>query len=260
MRSNNLFLKTLFLFIFAINSSAFSQNYSVVLSELNGKYGVKNNKGEIILPEKYASISLLSDSNFLVYEENPGWPMIINEKSEVLVSKTNYIGKVLDAYDNHFICQYYKDGKLADLVLFKAPDIVLHTFPLRYIQAEFVKDNCFTYVRAQTETPGERLSIDIDGKALTGPENTNFDYIKGLFKQCNGYAVVLKNKGYEGILSGVYDLNNRKMIIPCNFYDIEFDEKSSLIKAYDKVKTLTYNLYNINGQLVKSWDQINKID
>ena len=244
--------------ILAYNLSAFSQNYTVFRSDSNGKYGVKNDKGEAVIPERYASILLLSDGNFVVYEENPGWPMIINQKSEVLVSKTNYIGKVLEGYNNHFICQYYKDGKMADLVLFKAPDIVLYTFPLKYIHAEFVKDNCYTYVSAQTETPGEKLSIAIDGKALTGPENIDFDYIKTFFKPCNGYGVVLKNKGNEGILSGVYDIDNRKMIIPCNFSDIEFDEKNSLIKAYHKVQTMTYNLYNMNGELVKTWDQIKK--
>lgn len=247
----------LFLLMFIFNFSAYSQN-STVVSGTNGKYGVKNNKGEIIIPEKYASILILADDNFLVYEEDPGWPMIINRKGEVLVSKTNYIGKVLDAFDNHFICQHYKDGQLADLVLLKAPDIVLYNFPLKYIHADFVKDSCYTYVSAQTSTPGEKLSVDMNGKRLTGPENINFDYIKGLFKPCNGYAVVLKDKGYEGTLSGVYDLNNKKMIIPCNFSDVEFDNKTGLIKAFDKVKTLTYDLYDIKGQLVKTWEQIKK--
>ncbi|MCC6384396.1 MAG: hypothetical protein LC117_05785 [Bacteroidia bacterium] len=258
MNMSGKLFKIFFLLLFIFNYSAYSQTYSVLVSELNGKYGVKNNKGEMILPEKYASIVLLSDNSFLVYEDNPGWPMIINQKGDILVSKTNHIGKVLDTFNNHFICQYYKDGKMADLVLFKAPDMVLYNFPIKYIHAEFVKDSCYTYVSAQTLTPGEKLAIDMNGLILTGPDDINFNYIKELFKPCNGYAVVLKNKGYEGILSGVYDLNNKKMIIPCNFSDVAFDKETGLIKAYDKVKTLTYNLYDTGGQLVKTWEQIKK--
>ena len=258
MNTSGKLFKIFFLLLFVFNYSAYSQTYSVSVSELNGKYGVKNSKGEIIISEKYASIVLLSDNSFLVYEENPGWPMIINQKGDILVSKTNQIGKVLDTFNNHFICQYYKDGKMADLVLFKAPDRVLYNFPVKYIHAEFVKDSCYTYVSAQTLTPGEKLAVDMNGVALTGSENINFDYIKELFKPCNGYALVLKNKGYDGILSGVYDLNNKKMIIPCNFSDVEFDKETGLIKAFDKVKTSTYNLYDTKGQLVKTWEQIKK--
>lgn len=247
------------LFFSVLSFSGYSQNNSFYVSELNGKYGVKNDKGETIVPEKYASVLILSDGSFLVYEENPGWPMIINRKGETLVSKTNYIGKVLDAFESHYICQYYKEGKMADIVLIKAPDVILYNFPLKYIHAEFVKDSCYTYVDAQTLTQGEKLLLDINGKLLTGADNVqNFDYIKKLFRNCNGYAVVLKNKGYDGILSGVYDLYKKKMIIPCNFSDIEFDEKTGLIKAYDKVKTLTYNLYDMSGQLVRSWEEIKK--
>lgn len=251
-------IKIFFLLISIFNFSAYSQTATVFVSEINGKYGVKNNKGETVIPEKYASILLLADNSFLVYEEDPGWPMIINQKGETLVSKTNYIGKVLDAFDNHFICQYYKDGQLADLVLFKAPDSVLYNFPLKYIHAEFVKDSCYTFINAQTSTPGEKLCVDMNGKKLTGTENMNFDYIKELFKPCNGYAVVMKNKGYEGTLSGVFDLNNKKMIIPCNFSDVKFENKTGLIKAFDKVKTLTYDLYDISGKLVATWEQIKK--
>lgn len=240
------------------NSCVFAQELSVVRSETNGKYGVKNEKGEIIIAQKYASVIILSGNSFVVYEEDPGWPMIINQKGEVLVSKTNYIGKVLEAYNNHFICQYYKDGRMADLVLFKAPDMVLYTFPIKYIKAEFVKDDCYSYVMAQTENPGERLSVDLKGKALTGTQNLNFDFIKGMFKPCNGYAVVAKDKGYDGVSFGVYDLTNNKQIIPCDFYDVAFDEKTTQIKAYNKVQTSTYNLYNMQGQLVKTWDQLKK--
>lgn len=250
--------KASILFAFVLNSPAYAQHATVFMSDATGKYGVRNDKGETIIPAKYASILLLSDGSLLVHEEDPGWPMIMNEQGEVLVSKTNYIGKVLDAFDGHFICQYYRDGQLADLVLFKAPDLVLFNFPSTYVHAEFVKDSCYTYVSAQTATPGERLLVDLGGKALTGPGNALFDHIKNLFKPCNGYAVVLKDNGYEGILSGVYDLNNQKMIIPCGFSDIEFDEKAGLIKAYDKVRTLTYDLYDTSGHLVKTWEQIGK--
>ncbi len=251
-------IKASILFTFLFNSSAFAQGTTVFMSDANGKYGVRDKKGETILPAKYASILLLSDGSLLVYEEDPGWPMIMNEQGEVLVSKTNSIGKVLDAFDGHFICQYYRDGQLADLVLFKAPDLVLFNFPSTYVHAEFVKDSCYTYVSAQTAMPGEKLLVDLGGKALTGPGNAHFDRIKNLFKPCNGYAVVLKDNGYDGILSGVYDLNNQKMIIPCGFSDIEFDEKAGLIKAYDKVRTLTYDLYDTSGRLVKTWEQIGK--
>lgn len=251
-------IKISFLLIFGLKFSAYSQNSTLVISEKDGKYGVRNNKGETVIEEKYASVILLSDNNMLVYEENPGWPMVINQKGEILVSKTNYIGKVLDAFANHFICQYYKDGKMADIVLIKAPDVVLYNFPLRYTYAEFVRDSCYTYVSAQTLAPGEKLSIDINGKIIAGADNADFDYIKEILKPCNGLAVVLKNKGYEGTLSGVYDLNNKKMIIPCDFSDIELEKESKLIKAFDRVYTSTYSLYDMKGKLIKTWDQIKK--
>lgn len=233
---------------------AFSQNF--YLSQTGDKYGVKNDKGVQVVPEKYASVIILSGGYFVVYEENPGWPMIINQKNEVMVSKTNYIGKAIDAYDNHFICQYYKDGKMADLVLIKAPDSVKYNFSLKYLRAEFVKDDCYSYVSAQTETPGEMLAVSLKGNAITGPQNTNFDYIFRFFKPCNGYASVMKNKGYEGTLKGVYDFNKNKMVLPCDFSDVEFDDKLGLIKAFRKVQTSTYDLYNMQGDLVKKWEQI----
>ncbi len=246
------------LFIFFIKISVYSQTPTYIISETGGKYGLKDNKGTTIIDEKYASITILPDDNLLVYEENPGWPLIINPKGETLVSKTNYIGKVLDAFSNHFICQYYKDGQMADLVLIKATDSVLYNFPLKYIHAEFVKDSCYTYVSAQTKTPGEKLSINLNGKLLTETNNVTFDYIKKFIIPCNGLAVVLKDRGYEGILSGVYDFNNKKLIIPCNYSEIEFETDKKLIKAFDKIKTLTYNLYDMNGNLLKTWEQIKK--
>lgn len=230
----------------------------ITQSEKDGKYGVKNINGQLLVPQKYVSIVQLPENNFLVYEENPGWPMIINLKNDILVSKTNYIGKAIDAWRQHFICQYYKDGKLAELVLIKAPDIVLYTFPSQFLTAEFVKDSCYTYVSAQSATPGEKLLVDLKGKKLTGPENIDFDNIKKIFNPCNGYAIVIKDKGVKGMLYGVYDLGNKKTILPCDFYDIEVDVKAGFIKAYKPVYTLTYDLYNFQGVLVKTWDQIKK--
>ncbi|MFN5380178.1 MAG: hypothetical protein ACK5CD_04315 [Bacteroidota bacterium] len=237
---------------------AFSQSYVIVRSESDGKYGVKNENNELIIPQHYVSITLLPESNFLVYEEDPGWPMIINNRNDILVQKNNYIAKALDAYQNHFICQYYKEGKLAELVLFKAPDTVLYTFPLKYISASFKKDSCYTYISAQTSVPGEQLSVSLRGNALTGTEHIDFDYIKSLIKPCNGYAIVIKNSANGDYAYGVYDLNHSKVIIPCNFYDIEFDEKNNQIKTFHKVYTSTYDLYDINGVRLKTWDQIKK--
>jgi hypothetical protein len=84
----------------------------------------------------------------------------------------------------------------------------------------------------------------------------NFDYIFRFFKPCNGYASVMKNKGYEGTLKGVYDFNKNKVVLPCDFSDVEFDDKLGLIKAFRKVQTSTYDLYNMQGDLVKKWEQI----
>lgn len=249
-------VRTILLVLFNLHSLAYSQDPTVFVSDANGRYGVRDDKGETIIPEKYASISILPDGNFLVFEEDPGWPMIMNNQGEIMVSKTNHIAKVLDAFDGHFICQYYKDGQLADLAVLKARDIVLFNFPSKYIHAEFVKDSCHTFVSAQTLTPGERLAVELDGTPLTGPGNAHFDNIKGSFKPCNGYAVVLKNHGHDGILFGVYDIRKKKMIIPCDFSDVVFDRESGYIKAFDKVKTLTYDLYDIHGQLVRTWEQI----
>lgn len=239
-----------------LNFPALSQKFTLSSPDANGKYGVKNDKGVLVIPQQYVSIVPLPEDNFLVYEENPGWPMILNQKNQVMVSKTNYIAKALDAFNSYFICQYYKDGKMAELVLFKAPDIVIYTFPLSYISAEFVRDSCYTYIRAQTVNPGEILSVDLYGKNITDAGNGGFDYIKGLFKPCNGYAIVMKEKGAAGNLYGVYDIINKKMIMPCSFYDIAYDEKERLIKAFKPVYTSTYDLYNLQGVLVKTWDQL----
>jgi hypothetical protein len=232
-------VRTILLVLFNLHSLAYAQDPSLFVSDANGKYGVRNDNGETIIPEKYASISILPDGSFLV-----------------LVSKTNHIAKVLDAFDGHFICQYYKDGQLADLAVLKARDIVLFNFPSKYIHAEFVKDSCHTFVSAQTLIPGERLAVDLDGTPLTGPENVHFDHIKGSFRPCNGYVVVLKNHGHDGILFGVYDIRKKKMIVLCDFSDVVFDRESGYIKAFDKVKTLTYDLYDIHGHRVRTWEQI----
>ncbi|MCO6481221.1 MAG: hypothetical protein J5I62_00360, partial [Flavobacteriales bacterium] len=59
----------------------------------------------------------------------------------------------------------------------------------------------------------------------------HFDRMKNLFKPCKGYAVVLNDNGYDGILSVAYDLSNQEMIIPCGFSDIAIAEKAGLLKA-----------------------------
>lgn len=241
-----------------LNYPVLSQKFTISAPDANGKYGVKNDKGTLVIPQQYVSIVPLPEDNFLVYEENPGWPMILNQKNQVMVSKRNYIAKALDAFNSYFICQYYKEGKMAELVLFKAPDSVVYTFPVNYLSAEFVRDSCYTYVRAQTINPGERLSVDLKGKAIMESGTTGFDYIKRLFKPCNGYAIVMKEQGAAGTLHGVYDLTGKKMILPCRFYDIEFDEQAGLIKAFKPVYTATYDLYNLQGGLVKTWDQLKK--
>jgi hypothetical protein len=236
-----------------------AQNFTISQSTTDGNYGVKNEKGEIVVPFKYASILPLPEGNFVVYESNPGWPMIINQKNEVLISKENYFGKALDAHNNHFICQYYKDGKMADLVLLKAKDSVVYKFPPQYLIAEFVKDPCYTFVRAQTATAGELLAVNMNGKIISGTnENQNFDFIKGTVKPCNDLAIVLKKQANGELNSGVHHLKTGKMILPCNFYDVEVDEKRNALKAYKKVYTSTYDLYDMKGTLIQTWEQINK--
>lgn len=245
------------LLLLAASIPAWAQQFSLSRSEASGKYGVQDDKGQMIIPQQYASIGILADGNFLVYEEDPGWPMVINSKKEVLVSKTNYIYRVLDAFDGHFLCQYYKDGRPAELVLIKAGDKVLHTFAPAYIHGEFIKDPCFTWVKAQTVTPGELLAVDLMGNALTGPGNPHFDYIRDTFKPCNNYVIVMKG-GADGTSSGVYDLGSKKMIIPCSFDHIEYDAANQLIKTYHKQYTQTYDLYNMQGVLHQRWEQIKK--
>jgi hypothetical protein len=69
---------------------------------------------------------------------------------------------------------------------------------------------------------------------------------------------VIKNSNGGDYSYGVYDLNNNEMIIPCNLYDIEFNDKNNLIKSYHKVYTSTYDLYNTQGLGMKTLDQIKK--
>ena len=88
---------------------------------------------------------------------------------------------------------------------------------------------------------------------MTGAENPKFDQITKIFSPCNGYAIVMKDKGYQGILYGVYDLTKNTVILPCDFYDIEV--KAAFIKAYEPGYTLTWDVYTVQGVLVQTWDQ-----
>ncbi|MFN8777715.1 MAG: hypothetical protein ACK5XV_13220 [Flavobacteriales bacterium] len=75
-------VSSLMVIMLSIYTPAFTQDFTITPPGEEGKIGLMDVHGQLLVPRKCVSIVPPPKNNFLVYQENPGWPMMPDYQSE----------------------------------------------------------------------------------------------------------------------------------------------------------------------------------
>ena len=169
---------------------------NILKFEENGKYGLVDFNGKLILNAEYDNIYALPGIQKNIIIEQNGLKGLVNTSMGEVIIETKYsdITTLTDTYENGYIV--VKDGKYGVKIVFEP----------QYDEIEHVTSDGYYAVVEN----GDLKLIDLNGQVVL---DSGFDSIE----EINGENLIIKSDGLYGVMS-----TSGVMLIDCEYEDLKY--------------------------------------
>lgn len=217
-----------------------SKNNYIAFENADGKKGVIDAEGKVVIPFNYGSIQIFDDNLFEVKNSIFGPATIINNLNKIIISeKANYD---YYSYNKGFFVVYLTNESSKQAFVNSSGDIVFKAEPKESLHWSKERIGAeYDYVHAYDSKNFQKL-YDLKGKNVLPSSYYSVSIL-------NSDLVDFNEGDFDNPKRGVYNIKTQKQIISSEYKYIYMNAENKQIKAQKADNSIVY--YDLNGKVIK---------